>query len=112
MAGQDWSITINSSTPAFDPDPQQAENTDLISWNNRTGETHQPWPTTPDWTPWPDSVMKKGVAGYLSDPIEPWSSSTPAYVCGAPPTGETTIYYICKNHPEERGTIVVTAVFE
>lgn len=114
MAGQDWSITITSSTPAFDPDTQQAENTDLIAWNNRTGDTHQPWQSTSDWVALPDDKITKGAAGctYLSDPIEPWSSSTPAYVCAAPTDApSTTIYYICKNHPEderERGTIVVS----
>lgn len=119
MAGQDWSITIvpSGSSAAFQPQngkpgqPQNAENADLISWNNRTGEKHQPWPATSDWTPLPDSQITKGSAGctYLSDEIDPWSSSSPAYLCQAPTSGSTTIYYVCKFHPNEHGTIVVSA---
>jgi hypothetical protein len=119
MAGQDWSITIipSGNAAAFQPQngeagqPQDAENSDLISWNNRTGETHQPWPATSDYQPLPDDQITKGSAGcnYLSDPIEPWESSQPAYLCQAPTTGATTIYYVCKFHPDEHGTIVVNA---
>jgi hypothetical protein len=117
MAGQDWSITIvpSGSSAAFQPQngspgqPQRAENADLISWNNRTGETHQPWPATEDYEPLPDSQVQKGTAVYLSDEIEAWSSSSPAYLCTAPPMGVTTIYYVCKFHPEEQGQIKVSA---
>jgi hypothetical protein len=115
MPGQDWSITIASSgDSAFQPKSQDAENSDLISWNNRTGQQHQPWPATADYQPLPDSDITKGAAGcnYLSDVIEPWESSSPAYVCAAPLTGSTTIYYVCKIHPDEpreQGAIVVSS---
>lgn len=116
MAGQDWSITITPSMQyeadaAFAPNPQDAEGNDLISWNNRTGAVHQPWPANAEWEPLPDDQITKGTPGctYLSDPIDPWSSSSPAYLCAAPTTGSTTINYVCKFHPQERGTIVVSA---
>ena len=113
MAGQDWSIRIapDGDTFAFDPSQQNAENSDMISWNNRTDETHQPWPADSNWEPVPEDQVTKGSAGcsYLSDPIEPWTSSSPAYVCAAPLTGSTTIYYVCRYHPQEHGTIVVSA---
>ena len=109
MAGQDWSITIRVSggSTTFDPNPQQAENSDLVSWNNRTGETHQPWPLDAEGAL--DPNCKPGESGYLSDPIDPWSSSSPAYVCAAPQQGSTTIAYGCKFHENERGSIVVSA---
>ena len=79
MAGQDWSITItpSGSIAAFNPNPQQAQNSDLVAWNNRTGETHQPWQLGADGQPIPEADITKGSAGctYLSDPIDPWSSS-------------------------------------
>ena len=119
MPGQDWSITIvpSGDVAAFQPQngepgqPQNAGNADLISWNNRTGNPHQPWPATADYQPLPEDQITKGSAGcnYLSDPIDPWSSSSPAYLCAAPNSGSTTIYYVCKFHPNEHGTIVVSA---
>lgn len=119
MPGQDWSITIvpSGTSAAFQPQngqpgqPQQATNADLISWNNRTGQKHQPWPLGPDNQLLPESQITKGSAGctYLSDPIDPWSSSSPAYLCQAPTSGATVINYACKFHPNERGTIVVSA---
>lgn len=120
MAGQDWSITIvpSGNSAAFQPQngqagqPQNTENSDLVSWNNRTGEEHQPWPATSDYQPLPDDQITKGSAGcnYLSDPIQPWESSQPAYLCTVPSSGQTTtIYYVCKFHPNEHGTIVVNA---
>lgn len=112
MAGQDWSITISSSKgiTTFKANPQLAENTDLISWNNRTNQTHQPWPlsTTSD-EPLPAAEVSAALGNYLSDPIPPWTSSQPAYVCTAPTTGSTSIPYCCKFHPSERGEIKVYA---
>lgn len=113
MAGQDWSITINSSSQGatFSPNQQLAENTDLISWNNRTNKTHQPWPiSTTSGDPLPDAEVSASLGNYLSDPIPPWTSSQPAYVCAAPKTGATVIQYCCKNHPTERGSIKVYAI--
>ena len=41
MAGQDWSIRIepDGDTFVFNPSQQNAENSDMISWNNRSDDT-------------------------------------------------------------------------
>lgn len=120
MAGQDWSIMIVTSggSTQFQPDipnskpgdPLQAENADLISWNNRTGENHWPWaidPTTGE--PFTSAAAAQDAGLYLSDEVEKWQSSSPAYVTAAPASGSTTIDYICKLHDDEAGQIIVTA---
>ncbi len=118
MANQDWSIKIiqDGSTVAFEPDviggqpgqPLQAQNADLVSWNNRTADTHWPWPADANWNPLPkEQAQQPGT--WLSDEIAPWSPSTPAYLCTAPSSGSTTIQYVCYLHQDERGTIIVSA---
>jgi hypothetical protein len=127
MSGQDWSITIvslDSGGAAFQPDlmgakpgdPLKAGNADLISWNNRTSNEHQPWVADAQYQPLPESQIVKGNPGnYLSDPIPAWQPSTPAYVTniatdanGNPITDPTIIYYVCKNHLNEHGQIIVS----
>ena len=121
MAGQDWSIMIVTSggSTQFQPDvpnskpgdPLQAENADLISWNNRTGQNHWPWaldPTTGE--PFTSAAAAKNAGLYLCDEVEKWQSSSPAYPTAAPASGSTTINYICKLHEDEAtGQIIVTA---
>ncbi|MEA2166436.1 MAG: hypothetical protein QOK37_4563 [Thermoanaerobaculia bacterium] len=139
MSGQDWSITIvslDSGGAAFQPslmgakpgDPLKAGNADLISWNNRTSNEHQPWVANAQYQPLPESqIVKVGVDAngnpcphnYLSDPIPAWTPSTPAYLTNAvdlnppimylDPAHPTTLYYVCKNHPDEHGQIIVNA---
>jgi hypothetical protein len=121
----DWSIKIvNSSTgkgAAFQVDlqgyapgdPLPAQQDDLVSWNNTTKKTHQPWPTDSNYDPLPESeVLPRGSANYLCDPIPPGESSTPAYDVAQPQTTTPpvtwTVYYYCKLHPDietERGSI-------
>jgi hypothetical protein len=118
MAFQDWSIMIVSSggTVQFQPDvpgckpgqPLQAGNSDLISWNNRTGQNHWPWAIDPSTDePFPTAQAAKDASLYLSDEVEAWQSSTPAFP--TPSSGSTTINYICKLHPDETGQIDVSA---
>ncbi len=123
MAGQDWSIMIVpwDSSAAFQPDvpgskvgdPLQTEDADLISWNNRTGKNHWPWaidPTTGQ--PFVTAEAAQDAGLYLSDEVEKWQSSSPAYPTAAPASGSTTINYICwlhKNDPNEKGQIIVSA---
>lgn len=120
MAAQDWSIMIVSShgSIAFQPDvphsqpgdPLQAGDADLISWNNRTGEAHWPWaidPTTEE--PFETAEDAENAGLYLSDDVDAWQSSSPAYLTTAPSTGSTTINYICRHHPDETGEIIVSA---
>jgi hypothetical protein len=125
MVMPDWSIkivdTVNGT--AFVPDlygakagdPLQAQQDDLVTWNNMTNDTHQPWPSDASYQPLPDSQVKRGSAAYLSDPIPPQGSSRPSYdvaqPAGPPPPATWTVYYCCKLHPDavsERGTIVGT----
>jgi hypothetical protein len=118
MSGLAYSITIislDSGGAAFQPDlmgskpgdPLEAGNANLISWNNRTANEHQPWPADAQYQPLPESAIVKGTPGnYLSDPIPAWLSSKPAYVTTAK-AEQTTIYYVCKNHPDEQGRIIV-----
>jgi hypothetical protein len=126
----DWSIKIvqTGSGAAFVPDlygakpgdPLQAQQDDLVTWNNTTDDPHQPWPSDANYQPLPDSqVLPRGGPNYLSDVIPPQGSSRPSYdvaqPAAVPPstTGPSTwtVYYCCKLHPtvaSERGTIVGT----
>lgn len=120
MAGQDWSIMIVSSEgrTQFQPDvpnarpgdPLQAQNGDLISWNNRTARAHQPWAIDPvTGEPYKTADDAKAAKMYLSDEVPAWQSSSPAFP--TPDKGSTTIDYICKLHEDEdeTGQIVVSA---
>ena len=124
----DWSIKIvpsgTGAEAAFVPDlqdakpgdPLLAQQDDLVTWNNTTNDSHQPWPATSDYKPLPDEDVPRGSATYLSDVIPPGSSSRPSYDVAAPGNWPVatkwTAYYVCKLHPEvksERGTIEGTA---
>jgi hypothetical protein len=115
----DWSIKIvpSDSGAAFQPDlqgylpgdPLPAQLSDTVSWNNTTDDTHQPWPTDSNYNPHSDAVvLPRGGPNYLSDPIPAGLPSTPAYVVVQPSSG-ATIYYYCKLHPSEHGTIETSA---
>jgi plastocyanin len=122
MAGQDWPITIIPSSsggaaqyqpdvPGAKPgDPLRAENADLVHWNNRTPQPHQPWAIDPSTgQPFPTAEAAKAKNLYLSDEIAPWQPSSPAFPTSAPPVGFTTIDYICNLHDGEKGSIIVSA---
>jgi len=112
----DWSIKIvtNPSGLADAPgrfEPLEATLDDIVSWRNTTQDKHQPWPTDSNYKPLdvtPDSPQ------YLSDEILPGDPSDaydlimPATV--DPVTGIGTLYYCCKCHPAERGTIMVKPI--
>lgn len=122
----DWSIkivpSISGSGAAFQPDlqgfqqgdPLVAQQDDLVTWANMTGDTHQPWPTDDSYNPLPETeVLPRGSANYLSDPIPPDESSRPSYDVSQPSTNPNTwtVYYFCKLHPTvetERGTIAAS----
>lgn len=102
MSGQSWSIMITSSGFVVDAYGQSgsalnAQNGDVISWNNQTDQVHQPYQTDANYNP---------TGPQLSDPIPGFKSSSPGYI---PDTDTTpaTIYYYCKNHTNEHGTINV-----
>lgn len=110
----DWSIKIipaENGGAAFVPDLRGAkpsdsllaQDSDLVTWNNTTNDHHQPWQT--------DGQFKLLPNGALSKEILPQRSSSPAYNLPPPPTGApVTIYYCCKLHPHEHGTIEVAAI--
>ena len=118
MSGQNWSITItggSATTPAsFVPDvytegaPQtalQAQIGDIVTWNNQTQLTHQPWQTDETYR------IGSGANVALCDPVASFRSSEPGYVPeGVGPDGDPgLIYYACKTHPTlaEHGQINV-----
>lgn len=122
----DWSIRIvpaaSGGGAAFQPDiqgyepgdPLPAQQDDLVTWNNTTNQSHQPWQTDESYEPIsPDPP--RGSKNYLSDPIPPRQSSRPSYDVSAPAGSPDswTVYYYCNLHPTvetERGTIQATAV--
>ncbi len=125
----DWSIKIVRASssgggaafqpdiPGYDPgDPLPAQEDDLVSWNNTTDDTHQPWPTDSSYNPLSEAeVLPRGSVNYLSDPIPGGEPSTPAYNVSAPGSAPPTwtVYYYCKLHPtitSERGTIEATVL--
>jgi hypothetical protein len=134
MSGtNEWNIHIvatNSGTKTFQPwgvganpgDAAQAQAKQIITWGNVTADVHQPWPTvgnTEDGAPVPDADNPPGSPLYFSGPISGFGSSSPKFPVPAnlPPTTPggnpipvvtgVTIYYCCKNHPSERGRIVI-----
>src|SRR5260370_36450910 len=111
----DWSIKIvpaaTGDGAAFVPDingygpgdPLPAQQDDLVSWNNTTAETHQPWPTDSSYNPLSEAdVLPRGSANYLSDPIPGGQSSRPSYDVAQPDSSPQrwTVYYFCRLHPD------------
>jgi hypothetical protein len=89
---------------------QEAWEGDAITWNNTTDAEHWPWPTDANYQPLTLAAPERNQADYLSDNIATHNSSRPTYSPKPPPR---TIYYFCKNHPNdqhERGTIRVVPV--
>jgi len=110
MSGQTWSITISGNPPAtFTPDVYsespnpptalQAQNGDVISWNNTTSDEHQLVETDQGGTT---------TGTQITNVIEPGTSSTPGFVPDVdnPPA---TIYYKCTMHANELGSIDIVA---
>lgn len=119
----DWSIRIVPVHPAqpagsaeFVPQngsagqPLATWDGDLVTWSNTTDAAHWPWPTNSNYNPLP---VAPGTTAYMSDEIPARLGSRPTYsvnLNGATPP--LTIYYYCKDHPNdpnERGTIVITS---
>ena len=109
----DWLIQIvatGSGSAAFLPvqpggqrgGALRARNDDTVIWRNMTGRPHHPWPTDDRFIPLSDAEVGQGIK--LSDEIPPRQPSAAAYNVALPTAG--TIYYCCKLHPEEHGTII------
>ena len=112
----DWTVKIvqaGTGGAKFSPSPQQAQQDDLVCWNNTTNEPHQPWPTDEDYNP---LDVARSDPQYLSDEIPAGRSSRPSYDVAQPapippsqqPPANWTVYYYCATHPDrisERGQI-------
>jgi hypothetical protein len=117
-----WSIKIvegeNPGDPAeFVPQLQPggpqgllAQLNDLVSWNNKTDEVHEPWPTDDKFKPLTmKQIGPSGSPNYMSDEINPGKSSRPSWRVVQPVLENGhTIYYCCKLHKRERGIITIT----
>ena len=110
----DWLVNIVSSgsgEASFVVDgstqgqPLDAHQDDTVSWNNQTNDEHQPWQTNSSYEPLDQAP--------LVNPI-PEGEPSISYNCTSPTANPQhwTVYYYCRNHPDnanERGSINVTA---
>jgi hypothetical protein len=100
---------------------------DNITWNNTTDAAHWPWPTDSENGPMFSEADARAKGVYLSDDVAAGDPSSPVYNASpvdppppppagfAPgftraPPGKKTIFYCCKNHPNEpseKGSIVI-----
>jgi hypothetical protein len=116
----DWSIKIGPpgakapTLAVFTPDVYgqkpndpvlHASDGDLVTWNNTTGDTHQPWPADANFDPLPDAQVSMANGNYLSDPIPAGFSSSPSYNVVLPTTPGNILNYCCKLHKGEHGQI-------
>ena len=96
--------TINiqgtGKSTSFSPQALQATSGWPINWYNQTNQPHQPWQTDKNYQPQQQSTLA-GV-------IQPGTTSL-VYTLNPPTPGANswTVYYCCKLHPNERGTIVI-----
>ena len=91
-------------------DPLVVQEDDIVSWNNTTGQPHQPWPIEVTFNIGLDTSVgnvQSPVTLYLSDPIAPNQSSSPGF---SVPVLPGTIHYCDLNNPQARGTITITAI--
>jgi hypothetical protein len=112
----DWlvNIVIGKSGAAFivglpgakQGQPLQADQDDLVTWNNQTNDQHQLWETDSNYNP----VSQSSLPGL----VKPGMSSD-TYDCAQPSwqPASWTVYYYCSLHPHnqlERGSIQVAAL--
>ena len=86
--------------------PLQADQDDLVTWNNETNDQHQLWETDSNYDP----VSQSSLPGL----VKPGMSSD-TYDCAQPTwqPASWTVYYYCSLHPHnelERGSIQVAAL--
>jgi FtsP/CotA-like multicopper oxidase with cupredoxin domain len=92
----DWSINISRSSSGqtqFTDNPLNAAINDCVSWANRTNEVHQ--------------IAISGAT--FTEPIQPFTSSKPAYVCSGTAGGTITYKCVTPGH-NETGTIKLAAL--
>ncbi|HKO55875.1 MAG TPA: multicopper oxidase domain-containing protein [Thermoanaerobaculia bacterium] len=92
----DWSINISTSSTGqtqFTDNPLNATINDSVSWANRTNEVHQ--------------IAISGVT--FTEPIQPFDSSKPAYICRGTSGGSIPYQCVTPGH-NESGTIKLAAL--
>ncbi len=115
----EWSISIVPTGAAsgpqaafvsrLQPDGVNATTGDVVTWNNETPDTHQPWPADDQFNP------LKGVTpsdqNYLSNPIPAKHSSRPSWIVRNLTTNKPPVRfcYVCALHPDEQGVITITS---
>lgn len=111
----DWNVNIEqtaSGEAEFVIDggqpgqPLEATQGDLVSWYNKTDDSHQLWQTDENYNP----LGQSGLPGLIKPGL-----SSDAYDVAQPLWGPSnwTVYYYCSLHPDnpkERGSVEVTAL--
>jgi hypothetical protein len=108
----DWSIKIEKQPDMptqVVPNPLDGVRPhDTVSWGDRTGQRHHPWPTKENGDLLSQAEVTGANAGnYLSDEMPAGTGSRPVWVAVPSTITGNTIFYCCKLHPEERGKIVI-----
>jgi hypothetical protein len=79
---------------------------DNVSWGNATQAAHQPWPTKQNGEPLTEAQVKADPSLFLSDEIPKKQSSLDWKATPSSVTGKV-IFYCCKRHEGEFGSIVI-----
>ncbi|HEX7317116.1 MAG TPA: hypothetical protein VF297_24670 [Pyrinomonadaceae bacterium] len=86
--------------------PLQAEQDDLVCWNNQTNDAHTLWETDQNYNPLNQSSLPGLVKAGMSS--ETYNCTQPTWL-----PASWTVYYYCSQHPQnqlERGSIQVAAL--
>jgi hypothetical protein len=109
----DLNVRIDGAIPAqFVPQggiagtPLLANAGDNVSWGNDTKATHQPWPTKQNGDLLTAAEISSDPSLFLSDEIPRDEASSPWRVAASSFTGKV-IFYCCKRHKGEVGSIVI-----
>jgi hypothetical protein len=88
-------------------DPLKAYEDDTVIWKNTTDQRHWPWPADKNFKGLDQTQVSKEKGNYLSGEIPPHSPSDVIYNL---PENGGTIFYCCKLHEGEHGTIIVRPI--
>src|SRR5258708_7602091 len=109
----DLNIRISGAIPAqFIPQggnaghPLLANAADNVSWGNDTQAAHHPWPTKQNGDLLTEAELAADPSLRLSDEI-PKNSSSEAWTAKSSSITGNTIFYCCKRHQGEFGSIVI-----
>jgi hypothetical protein len=88
---------VPQNQPNVPPGTLFADQGDIVSWDNTTGQDHQPV----------QSNLTLPLGSLMWPPVTPGHQTAAWVVAGNP---GTTIAYTCFLHPAEQGTVVVTPI--